>query len=72
MLSGYGARARARRREIGSTSWRLIDAYESEHHLIDPPDPIEAIKSGWRLVVSLGFAPAKDAEAGKTNAQQRK
>jgi hypothetical protein len=25
-----------------------------------------------RLVVSLGFAPAKDAEAGKTDAQQRK
>jgi HTH-type transcriptional regulator/antitoxin HigA len=22
----------------------LIDAYESEHHPIDPPDPIEAIK----------------------------
>jgi HTH-type transcriptional regulator/antitoxin HigA len=22
----------------------LIDAYESEHHAIDPPDPIEAIK----------------------------
>jgi len=22
----------------------LIDAYESDHHLIDPPDPIEAIK----------------------------
>jgi len=22
----------------------LIDAYESEHHRIDPPDPIEAIK----------------------------
>jgi HTH-type transcriptional regulator/antitoxin HigA len=22
----------------------LIDAYEDEHHLIDPPDPIEAIK----------------------------
>jgi HTH-type transcriptional regulator/antitoxin HigA len=22
----------------------LIDAYESEHHLVDPPDPIEAIK----------------------------
>lgn len=23
---------------------RLIDAYEAEHHPIDPPDPIEAIK----------------------------
>src|SRR5207302_5940937 len=22
----------------------LVDAYESEHHPIDPPDPIEAIK----------------------------
>jgi len=22
----------------------LIDAYESEHHPIDPPDPVEAIK----------------------------
>lgn len=22
----------------------LVDAYENEHHLIDPPDPIEAIK----------------------------
>jgi HTH-type transcriptional regulator/antitoxin HigA len=22
----------------------LIDAYEAEHHPIDPPDPIEAIK----------------------------
>jgi HTH-type transcriptional regulator / antitoxin HigA len=22
----------------------LIDAYENEHHLMDPPDPIEAIK----------------------------
>lgn len=26
----------------------LIDAYESEHHPIDPPDPIEAIK--FRMV----------------------
>jgi HTH-type transcriptional regulator / antitoxin HigA len=27
----------------------LIDAYESEHHPIDPPDPIEAIGLPIRL-----------------------
>lgn len=25
----------------------LIDAYEAEHYPMDPPDPIEAINSGW-------------------------
>jgi HTH-type transcriptional regulator/antitoxin HigA len=25
----------------------LLDAYESEHHTIDPPYPAEAINSAW-------------------------
>src|SRR5262245_38640876 len=40
----WGARA-ARRAATGWTYLRtLIDAYEAEHHQIDPPDPIDAIQ----------------------------
>lgn len=42
--SGCGVRARVCRLDILAT---LIDAYESEHHPIDPPDPSRRSNSGW-------------------------
>lgn len=32
---------------------KLIDAYEVEHHPIDPPDPIEAIKFRVEQLASI-------------------
>jgi len=40
----WGAKLGAPRGDRLDVLATLIDAYESEHHPIDPPDPIEAIK----------------------------
>lgn len=40
----WGARSRTPEGDQLDILATLIDAYESEHHPIDPPDPIEAIK----------------------------
>jgi HTH-type transcriptional regulator/antitoxin HigA len=40
----WGARAGTPQGDRLDILATLIDAYESEHHPIDPPDPIEAIK----------------------------
>ncbi len=40
----WGARAGTREGDRLDVLATLIDAYEAEHYLIDPPDPIEAIK----------------------------
>ena len=40
----WGARAGSREAEKLEVLVTLVDAYEAKHHLIDPPDPIEAIR----------------------------
>ena len=40
----WGARRGTRRGDRLDILATLIDAYESEHYPMDPPDPIEAIK----------------------------
>src|SRR5262249_19680567 len=40
----WGAKARTRHGDRLDVLATLIDAYESEHYPMDPPDPIEAIK----------------------------
>src|ERR1700726_3115481 len=40
----WGAKAKTRDGDRLDVLATLIDAYEDEHHPIDPPDPIEAIK----------------------------
>ena len=40
----WGARRGTRKGDRLDILATLIDAYESEHHPMDPPDPIEAIK----------------------------
>jgi HTH-type transcriptional regulator/antitoxin HigA len=40
----WGAKAETREGDRLDVLATLIDAYESEHFPIDPPDPIEAIK----------------------------
>jgi HTH-type transcriptional regulator/antitoxin HigA len=40
----WGARSGTREGDRLDVLATLIDAYESEHFPIDPPDPIEAIK----------------------------
>ena len=40
----WGARRGTRKGDRLDILATLIDAYESEHYLMDPPDPIEAIK----------------------------
>jgi HTH-type transcriptional regulator/antitoxin HigA len=40
----WGAKARTREGDRLDVLATLIDAYEAEHHPMDPPDPIEAIK----------------------------
>ena len=43
----WGAKAGTRKGDRLDVLATLIDAYEAEHYPIDPPDPIEAIKSAW-------------------------
>lgn len=53
-LSGYGgARSGTLGRDRLNVLAALIDACESVHHPIDPPDPIEAIK--FRLEQLIGW-----------------
>lgn len=40
----WGAKARTRESDQLDILATLIDAFEAEHHPIDPPDPIEALK----------------------------
>jgi HTH-type transcriptional regulator / antitoxin HigA len=50
----WGAKAGTRDGDRLDVLATLIDAYEAEHYPMDPPDPIEAIKFGWRNKGSPG------------------
>ncbi|BBB98755.1 antitoxin component HigA of HigAB toxin-antitoxin module [Bradyrhizobium elkanii USDA 61] len=43
----WGAKAGTRDGDRLDVLATLIDAYEAQHYPMDPPDPIEAISSGW-------------------------
>jgi HTH-type transcriptional regulator/antitoxin HigA len=47
----------------------LVEAYEQKHHRIDPPDPIEAIKSRMER---LDFKPSDLADILGAGAECRK